>query len=38
MIAAQDEIILLDERGEAVGELVEPELLPNHLLARVGRG
>jgi hypothetical protein len=38
MISAQDEIILLDERGEAVGELVEPELLPNHLLARVGRG
>ena len=38
MISAQDEIILLDENGEAVGELVKPELLPNHLLAHVGRG
>jgi hypothetical protein len=38
MISAQDEIILLDERGEAVGELVEAKLLPNQLLARVGRG
>jgi hypothetical protein len=38
MISAQDEIILLDEKGEAVGELVKPELLPNQLLARVGRG
>jgi hypothetical protein len=38
MISAQGEVILLDENGAGVGELVEPGFLPNHLLARVGRG